>query len=65
MNKYVVPKRQWKRWSPLAQSVFNTVFSTMLDQQLFQHPMAATLHRDHWDTTAWNAAWVAASAVDA
>jgi hypothetical protein len=60
-NLYKVPKSQWKKWSPQARRVFNTVYDSMvLNQWLFKHPKAPDLDNLHWKTTAWNAAWIAA-----
>lgn len=63
-NKHKVPVKQWRRWSIVAQGVFNEVFSEMLrDQCQLLHPQAAVAKREHWRTTCWNAAWIAADAV--
>jgi hypothetical protein len=60
-NPYRVPKKQWKRWPDLAQRVFNSTYSTLRDnQELFLHPKAKAAAQNQWDTTAWNAAWMAA-----
>jgi len=64
MNKYGVPAKQWRRWSPRAQAVFNNVFRTMKDQIVFVHPETHPLHPEEWDTIRWNAAWLAANASD-
>lgn len=62
-NKHKVPAKQWKRWSAHARLVFNTVFGAMRDQSLYLHPKATPAKREHWRTTRWNAAWIAADAV--
>lgn len=66
-NRYEVPKRQWGRWSNLARSVFNKVYSDMRPstQLLYTHPDAAPMPLRHWETLRWNAAYIAADAVDA
>jgi len=61
VNRYKVPKSQWKRWSKFQRRVFNGVHSQMLHQQhLFTHPKTDEIPRDEWKTIAWNAAWTAA-----
>ena len=62
-NLYHVPVRQWRKWSPAERQVFNEVYSSMTkNKDLFLHPKASAPSRAHWKTTAWNAAWTAASA---
>ncbi len=64
-NLYRVPKAQWKKWTPHAKRVFNHLHGMMLDNEdLFHHPAQALIHPKFWKTTAWNAAWEAAHAVD-
>lgn len=63
-NKYRVNKRVWGRWSKLARTVFNDVYASMReDQERYTHSQAATVTKEHWNATAWNAAWTAAGAV--
>ncbi len=51
--------------SKKARKVAKYLFRLMHDNQhLFKHPKAPTLPRKQWATTAWNAAWMAADAVD-
>jgi hypothetical protein len=64
-NPYAVPARAWRRWSEAGQRAFNEMMGTMLRQDIVKHPMAATVHPEHWYTTAYNAAFLAADAVDA
>lgn len=62
-NKYHVPKKQWSKWSPGARAVFNNMYMNMRRNQLgFVHPEAEVQPLKQWETTAWNAAWIAASA---
>jgi hypothetical protein len=64
-NKYKVQKKKWRRWSEQAKGVFNSVYSAMITgQQYMTHPKTARVPRWQWRTTAWNAAWIAADAVD-
>lgn len=63
-NTYRVPKKQWARWPDIAQRVFNSQYQCMANNQdLFRHPRAETVAPGHWDTTAYNAAWIAADGV--
>lgn len=60
-----VPKKQWARWSLTARRVFNEVNGFMLDNQwLMLHPKSPQPNKEHYKTIAWNAAWIAADAVD-
>jgi len=62
-NLYRVPVKQWSKWGPVGRAVFNEVYSSMVgNQSLFLHPKQEKASRSHWKTTAWNAAWTAASA---
>lgn len=63
-NLYGVQKRQWKKWTPQAQRVFNYMYELMSDQWLFIHPNAIEQVDKYWKTTRWNAAWMAAESVD-
>jgi hypothetical protein len=60
-NKFLVQKRQWKKWNSSEQTVFNHLYTIMIDNQdLFKHPLGATQSKECWKTTCWNAAWTAA-----
>jgi len=62
-NVFHVPVREWKKWSIAGRQVFNEVYSSMrYNQKLFLHPKQTPPSKDHWGTTAWNAAWTAAKA---
>ena len=62
-NVYRVPSRQWDKWDAMGRQIFNEVYSSMVGNQwLFLHPEQEKMSRSHWRTTAWNAAWTAASA---
>lgn len=64
-NLYHVPGKTWRAWSVQARGVFNLIFSTMRpNQSLFIHPKAQPHSKEQWSTVAWNAAWIAARAVD-
>ena len=63
-NLHKVPKPKWRRWSPLARYVFNELYSTMKQSPwAFSHPKTDKISPRRWDTTAWNASWIAADAV--
>lgn len=64
-NSHKVQKKTWDTWSLRAKYVFNDVFSAMINnQEFFKHPKQKRMADDMWKTTAWNAAWTAAEAVD-
>jgi len=60
-NVHKVHTNKWRRWTPAARCVFNTLYSTMKDNQwVFLHPKQEALTAQKWRTVAWNAAWIAA-----
>lgn len=64
-NKNKVPKKQWNSWSKAARVVFNRVYEfCSRHPELMHHPKQQLPKPAHWKTTAWNAAWIAADAVD-
>ena len=64
VNRHLVPKRQWRKWSAAGRKVFNEVFSTMSqNQRTFLHPHHDKISWRLRKTTAWNAAWIAADAL--
>ena len=63
-NKYKVPKSQWNKWDDVCKHVFNTTYGfSMTNQRLMHHPHQPSLVRKHWQTVAWNHAWIAAGSV--
>lgn len=63
-NPHKVPQRAWRRWNTQQRRTFNSVFSYMRDnQRMMIHPDARATKPDHWKTTAWNTAWLAADHV--
>lgn len=63
LNSYTVPKKQWKKWSEQAQNVFNDVYGTIAyNPLLITHPEQPVIDLEHWQTIAWNSAWLAADA---
>jgi len=51
----------WDNWDDLQRSLFNSLYERMLKSPwAFTHPEAVKIPREHWKTTAWNAAWMAA-----
>ena len=64
-NKNKVPKNQWSKWSKTARVVFNRVYEFCYNNpKLMHHPDICVPKPRYWKTTAWNAAWIAADAVD-
>lgn len=65
-NRFKVPLKQWNKWSNHARRVFNTVHLSLRHsmQPLLVHPKAAIMHKEHWHTIRWNAAWLAADAAN-
>lgn len=61
-NTYNVPVRQWKKWSPRQQVVFNDVYYTGGAQGMMRHTKAAPVPDEHWAVTRWNFAFEAACA---
>lgn len=59
-NRYKVPMKNWNKWTEDARALFNELFGSMRDQALYSHPKATPQARAHWETTRWNAAWMAA-----
>lgn len=63
LNPYKVPLKQWRRWNVEARMIFNYTHALMMGaQEMFVHPKAPMIKKDHWQTIAWNAAWIAADA---
>jgi hypothetical protein len=53
-------------WSLEARRVFHYLYDfMMLNPASFLHPEADEIPEEHWKTIAYNAAWIAANAVDA
>jgi hypothetical protein len=64
VNRHHVPKKQWSKWSIAGRKVFNEVYSSMVQNAgLFLHPKQGKIPATMWKTTAWNAAWTAASSL--
>lgn len=60
-NKHKVAVRKWRNWPDICQRVFNATYEDMVgNQDLFTHPKAGKVPDEQWNTTAWNAAWIAA-----
>lgn len=64
-NRNRVPKKQWTKWSEQARRVFNRVYMFCVENEwAMRHPKSPKPKTEFWETTAWNAAWIAADAVD-
>lgn len=64
VNKFRVPKKAWGYWTLVARHVFNKTYQTMIESpDVFRHPedQKTEIVPEYWKTTAWNAAWMAAS----
>lgn len=54
-----------KKWSPAATKVYHRTFRLMMaNQELFLHPKVTKMPKAIWETTAHNAAWIAADVYD-
>lgn len=61
-NRYSVSKRVWNKWSKEAQDMFNSCYSwTYNNQTNASHPNMPKINMIHWETIAWNIAWIAAN----
>jgi hypothetical protein len=61
-NTHRVPSRMWRRWTIVGRHVFNKTYTHMIqNQDVYKHPQAQTIPEEHFKTTAWNAAFQAAS----
>jgi len=63
-NRYEVPPQMWRKWSPSAQVIFNRVYKQFGNQKILIHPETHPLHETEWHTIRFNAAFIAACAVD-
>ena len=64
-NQNRVPAKQWRKWTARARRVFNETYKFIHNNpDLMTHPDAPPPRPFHWKTVAWNAAWIAADAVD-
>ncbi len=59
-NRYKVQKKTWRKWTVDGQRIFNEMYSLFKRQSHVNHPDAAKIPAEHWETTRWNAAWSAA-----
>lgn len=67
-NKFRVPKKTWGSWTLVARHTFNKLYEHMTEvPDTYVHPntiLLGLMPEDRlWKTTAWNAAWMAASIV--
>lgn len=60
-NTHKVPKKFWDTLTPTGKEIFNSLYSTMRQNQgIFLHPKQEALSAQMWKTVAWNASWLAA-----
>lgn len=63
-NTHSVTKRQWKKWDEPQRYLFNALYEYMEKyQHLFVHPKTILAPQEYWNTTAHNAAFMAAELV--
>jgi hypothetical protein len=60
-NKYKVPNKEWTKWFPEAQELFNELYKQMGDVDLFVFSKDNKQFRPYWETARWNCSWTAAS----
>lgn len=66
-NTHKVPAKQWGKWSIGARRMFNTMYEFMKDNREFcvhSKQREEKFNKDHWEVTAWNAAFMAACEFD-
>lgn len=63
-NEWGATKRMWAKWSDQAQHVFNETYHTVLEGPALIRGGGLTEPTSDWDVIAWNAAFIAACAVD-
>lgn len=63
-NMHKVDKKQWTRWNEQSKNLFNGLYEYMGNNQyLFNHPHTIQIPNEYWNTTAWNAAYMAAELI--
>jgi hypothetical protein len=61
-NKYKVPLKEWNKWLPESQELFNEIYRQMADISIFAVGGENNKQfKPYWDTVRWNAAWTAAA----
>lgn len=65
LNRFKVPMKQWRKWSLLQQTTFNTVFERMttLGPSILAAPAQHDMDRREFEVLAWNTAWTVADTV--
>lgn len=60
-NSNLVSRSQWRKWDESERELFNNLYFYMChNMELFLHPKQKAPSLEHWEVTAWNAAWIAA-----
>jgi hypothetical protein len=60
-NKHEVAESQWNVWSDEGKKSFNEMYDWVkANQDLCLHPDGIANTPEHWNTTAWNVAWISA-----
>lgn len=61
LNKYKVPKTQWRKWNQVQRQLFNDTYSfSLCNQSVLSHPKMDVIDNTQWNTLCWNFAWIAA-----
>lgn len=63
-NKHKVGRGTWDRWSNAAKRTFNYTYEGMRNQADMTDPGTPLMSRSQWTAVRWNAALIAAAAVD-
>jgi hypothetical protein len=73
-NEFKVNKKTWRKWSDVAQHVFNETYSTMKTEPWVFWPSLKKTNKNGlpkqiksrtWRVVSWNTAWIAADACNA
>ena len=64
-NKYKLSNKIWKKLSPEARAMFNSMMrATIRNQEVVKHPVTPKLKPAHWRTICYNMSCMAAWEVD-
>lgn len=63
VNENRVPQKQWRKWNIKARRVFNDLYSSLMDSQLWlPNSLQKKITPQEHKVISWNAAWLAADA---
>lgn len=63
-NVHGVPKKQWKKWGPIAQAMFNRTYHALIQARHVILPRSVSLTFRQHHVWVWNASWLAADEAD-